>query len=60
MHRANKKNPKTLINIAISRQRLAELLDTGCITVSDIQCLDADSKREVWRTCLETSLRTGG
>lgn len=59
MGSASSKQSSTRVNIAISRQRLAELLDAGSITVSDIQCLDAESKREVWRTCLETSLRAG-
>lgn len=45
------------VNIAISQQRLADLLNNRALTVSDIQCLDAPSKRTVWQTCLQASLK---
>lgn len=48
---------QVLVNIAITRQRLMELLDKRSLTVSDIQCLDASTKRAVWRSCLEASLK---
>lgn len=46
-----------LVRIAISEERLAELLDKRWLTVSDIHCLDPGSKRRVWRSCLEASLK---
>lgn len=48
---------QALVRIAITRQRLMELLDKRSLTVSDIQCLDASAKHAVWRSCLEASLK---
>lgn len=48
------------MRIALSPSVLARLIDSRSLTVADIRCLDAQSKQQVWRTCLHASLRGDG
>ncbi|MFQ6372646.1 hypothetical protein [Shewanella sp. YIC-542] len=40
------------LNIAISEQKLAELILAGHLCAADVQCLDRDSKQALWQLCL--------
>lgn len=40
------------VNISISNQKLAELIQAGHLCAADLNCLDAESKQQVWQLCL--------
>ncbi len=40
------------VNLAISVEKLAELIHDGHICVNDFTCLDGESKNQVWQLCL--------
>ncbi|MCL2919341.1 hypothetical protein [Shewanella litorisediminis] len=41
-----------LVNIGIPVSVLAKLIYEGQVCAADIQCLDADSKQQLWQLCL--------
>ena len=41
-----------LVQIAISANTLASLIESGCIHAVDFKCLDIDSKKKVWKLFL--------
>ncbi|QUM76822.1 hypothetical protein HWV00_11565 [Moritella sp. 24] len=40
------------VNLSISTHKLAELIQAGHLCVADLNCLDAESKQQVWQLCL--------
>lgn len=42
----------TKVNLSISTHKLAELIQAGHLCVADLNCLDAESKQQVWQLCL--------
>ncbi|MCH1930977.1 hypothetical protein L9G16_12345 [Shewanella sp. A25] len=40
------------IHLAISEDKLAQLMRNGSLCAADFSCLDAHSKRTVWKLCL--------
>lgn len=40
------------INVSISSQKLAELIQAGHLCAADLNCLDPESKQQVWQLCL--------
>jgi len=40
------------VNLSISSQKLAELIRAGHLCAADLNCLDAESKQQVWQLCL--------
>ena len=44
--------PNTHINLAISAEKLAKLIQSGQLCAADFRCLDQDSKQKVWQLCL--------
>jgi hypothetical protein len=43
-----------LVHIAISPHALAELIESGTIHAADFKCLNADSKKTVWKLFLSS------
>lgn len=43
-----------LVHIAISPNALASLIESGTIHAADFKCLDADSKKMVWKLFLSS------
>jgi hypothetical protein len=43
-----------LVHIAISPNALAALIESGTIHAADFKCLDADSKKTVWKLFLSS------
>ena len=50
-------NDRCGVRIEISPQLLAKMIHDGSIFPADIRCLDPQSKRQVWRACLESTLK---
>ncbi|NRD74073.1 hypothetical protein HQQ94_12670 [Shewanella sp. VB17] len=42
----------THINLAISAEKLAKLIQSGDVCAADFRCLDQASKQKVWQLCL--------
>ncbi|MEC4724011.1 hypothetical protein HWQ46_00395 [Shewanella sp. D64] len=40
------------VNLSISADKLAKLIQAGDICAADFRCLDSDSKQIVWQLCL--------
>lgn len=40
------------MNITISIEKLASLIRTGHLCAADIQCLDKQTKQQLWQLCL--------
>jgi hypothetical protein len=40
------------VNLSISSSKLAELIQAGHLCAADLNCLDPESKRQVWQLCL--------
>ncbi|PKG73698.1 hypothetical protein CXF83_12870 [Shewanella sp. Choline-02u-19] len=40
------------LNINISQQKMAQLIQQGHLCAADFKCLDAESKQTVWQLCL--------
>jgi len=40
------------VNVSISSEKLAELIQSGHLCAADLNCLDAESKQQVWQLCL--------
>jgi len=40
------------VNLSISSQKLAELIRAGHLCAADLNCLDPESKQQVWQLCL--------
>ncbi|WP_283102679.1 hypothetical protein [Shewanella abyssi] len=40
------------LNISISQQKMAQLIQQGHLCAADFKCLDAESKQTVWQLCL--------
>ncbi|BDM64337.1 hypothetical protein NFHSH190041_17890 [Shewanella sp. NFH-SH190041] len=42
------------VRIAISAEKLAQLMAGGHLCAAEIKCLDSDTKQQVWQTCLHS------
>lgn len=42
----------TKVNLSISAEKLATLIQAGHLCAADFSCLDAESKQQVWQLCL--------
>ncbi|MFC3185599.1 hypothetical protein ACFOD0_01640 [Shewanella intestini] len=40
------------LNISLSYQQLASLIDHGHLCAADLQCLDKETKQALWQMCL--------
>lgn len=40
------------VNLSISTRKLAELIQAGHLCAADFNCLDPESKQQVWQLCL--------
>ncbi|MDB2386755.1 hypothetical protein N9W21_05370 [Shewanella sp.] len=40
------------LNIRISEQKIAQLIQQGHLCAADFKCLDPESKHRVWQLCL--------
>ena len=40
------------VNLSISSSKLAELIQAGHLCAADFNCLDPESKQQVWQLCL--------
>jgi hypothetical protein len=40
------------VNLSISADKLAKLIQSGYLCAADFHCLDQDSKQTVWQLCL--------
>lgn len=40
------------VNLSISTEKLAQLIQSGALCAAELRCLDQDSKQKVWQMCL--------
>jgi len=45
------------VRIALSAEKLQELMRSGALCAGDMHCLDCESKQCVWRICLRACLK---
>lgn len=41
------------VRVELSVDHLRSLMQSGALTASDVHCLDCDSKKRIWKICLE-------
>jgi hypothetical protein len=51
----NQPKDQETVNITINSNLLAKMLSDKSLYVADIRCLDNESKKQVWKLCLEAS-----
>ncbi|MGS0693360.1 hypothetical protein [Shewanella sp. 0m-4] len=44
--------PTRQLNISISEDKIAKLIQQGVLCAADFKCLDSDTKKAVWQLCL--------
>ena len=46
------KSPEKAVNLSISVEKLAALFQAGHLCAADLNCLDNESKQQIWQLCL--------
>ena len=50
----------TVVRIEINSRLLAKILNHKAVAAADIRCLDAASKKQLWRLCLQACAEPNG
>lgn len=45
-------SPAKAVNLSISVEKLAALFQAGHLCAADLNCLDNESKQQIWQLCL--------